>query len=240
MFNVPEGTIKARKSRDEKKGIMWTKIIDAELIESEVEDNKSAKEEFLKDLTRRKEEKLQKKIEKSNEIINLNKYLPSDLVQLMNDIEGMTVVDHLWAQIKMSFAGILRAHKIMWVKDAEDDLSAPVSEGADGASFKVAFAYERYEAYIRTMTKAYNEHNKTIEQFLKLADKNDPRRIKVIHMDLNVDKLQAETELAKLKVQEAKGLQKDTGMLETLVDSQKQFEELFKEGKFDDFVGEKQ
>ena len=233
VFGVPEGTIKNKKYRDEAKGIMWTRLVDSELVEA----NKESRE-IIRQMTAQEIRDAKSKVS-AEKALNVAKYLPSELWELMNDIEGMTVVDHLWAQIKMSFAGIIRAHKIMWVSDAESVLSAPVSESAEGSTFKVMFAFERYESYIRTMTRAYKEHNAMIEQFLKLADKDDPRRVKVIHMDLNVDKLEAETELAKLKVQEAKGLQKDTSMLEVLVDSQKQFEEMFSTGDFSEFEGGK-
>lgn len=231
LTGVAVGTIKARKNREEKKGLLWTRIVDAELVEANEESKK-----IITDMTYDQIHRAVKK-RKMDKELDMVKYLPSELWDMMNEIEGMTVVDHLWIQIKMSLAGIIRAHKIMWVNDKDDNVSAPVSEGAEGSSYKVAFAFERYEAYIRTMTRAYAEHNKMIEQFLKLSHKDDPRRVKVIHMDLNVDKLQAETELAKLKLQEAKGMQKDTGMLETLLDSQREFEEMIKSGKFEEFTG---
>lgn len=49
------------------------------------------------------------------------KYLPAETLAIVQDIESMSSLDILWANIKMKFAAILRAQKIMYVAGPEDD-----------------------------------------------------------------------------------------------------------------------
>lgn len=72
---------------------------------------------------------------------------------------------------------------------------------------------------------------------LKLTDKNKALDMLAKYTDLLSDKDKKRLEVEKLKAEVAKvkGDKKDTSMLETLVDSQKQFEELAKSGAFKQF-----
>lgn len=52
---------------------------------------------------------------------------------------------------------------------------------------------------------------------------------------LQAEKLKAETDFAQMRAAKLRGNKKDTSMLETLLDGQKQFEEMAKQGAFEQF-----
>lgn len=71
-------------------------------------------------------------------------------------------VDMLWFQIELQFAAIIRAKTVMWVKDA-DVHSKEESGGSE--SYKIAFAYEKFESFIKAQSKAMSELRGLIKQF---------------------------------------------------------------------------
>lgn len=50
------------------------------------------------------------------------KYLPQETVAIIEDIHGISTLDILWANIEIKFAAILRAQRLMYVKDIDDHL----------------------------------------------------------------------------------------------------------------------
>ncbi|WBX79944.1 phage terminase small subunit [Virgibacillus salarius] len=48
------------------------------------------------------------------------KYLPEETLDIVNDIDSISLLDILWMNIKMQFAQIMRAQQIMFVKDQDD------------------------------------------------------------------------------------------------------------------------
>lgn len=130
-----------------------------------------------------------------------SKYLPDEQIEIIDLLEGQSLADQLWLQIKISFSSIIRLQKIMFVSDQSDDSRAETGsswgEGGNSETHKHIFAFEKYESYIKAQTRAMAEHRNLIKQFISMADEEDERRLKLEMMGLQVQK--ADLELDELK-----------------------------------------
>ena len=138
-----------------------------------------------------------------------SKFLFPEQVEIMEALQDFDVVDQLWLQIELSFAAIIRAQKIMWVEDPFDHLKE-VSGEMDGESiskvdYKVIYAHERYESYIKAQTRAFAEHRNLVKQFMDLTTEDDERRLKLEQMQLNMEKTKNDIELSKIAIRKENG-----------------------------------
>lgn len=127
-----------------------------------------------------------------------SKFLHNEQIEIIEAMDGLSIADQLWVQIEIKFSAIIRMQKIMWVEDASDTLSdeSMVSSGSDGSmtSYKVAYAYEQYESYIKAQARAMAEYRNLIKQFKDLAHDEDERKLKLQLMQHQIDKTKKETE----------------------------------------------
>lgn len=86
----------------------------------------------------------------------------------------------------------------MWVENSYDTLNDVQSESSglegDSTSYKVVYAFEQYESYIRAQSRAMAEYRNLVKQFLDMAHDEDERKLKLTSMQANIDKLKAETD----------------------------------------------
>lgn len=162
-----------------------------------------------------------------------SKFFFDEQIEIMEALQDFDVVDQLWLQIELSFSAIIRAQKIMWVEDPFDHLKE-VSGEMDGESiskvdYKVIYAHERYESYIKAQTRAFAEHRSLVKQFLDLTTEDDERRLKLEQMKVSIEKTKAETDFAEMRAAKLRGDKKDTAMLDALVEGRKQYEQMMKE-----------
>ncbi|WGT40131.1 hypothetical protein QH639_04940 [Lysinibacillus sp. 1 U-2021] len=206
------GTLKSRKSRDkwsrdatEKDATKTKKVATI----SSKDATESDTEEILQDEPPKKDGRVKKRsgnpnpqnqFTKRNRAAMIHglrsKFLFDEQVEIMEALQDFDVVDQLWLQIELSFAAIIRAQKIMWVEDSFDHLKETSGyssgEGGSGETFKVIYAHERYESYIKAQTRAFAEHRNLVKQFMDLTTEDDERRLKLEQMQLNIDKTKAE------------------------------------------------
>ncbi len=127
-----------------------------------------------------------------------SKYFSDTQREIMEDFEDYSFADQLYLQIEIKFSAIIQLQKVMWVEYEDNTLSeVSMSSSGDGGSttaYKVAFAYEQYESYIKAQTRAMAEYRNLVKQFLELAHEDDERRLKLEQMQLGIDKTKAEIE----------------------------------------------
>ncbi len=193
--DVPEGTLKSRRSREQ-----WTR---------DATNKKDAtKNEKVATPKNRKEQKNRsgnpnpvKQFTKRNRAAVthglFSKYINEEQQEIIDQMQSLTIADQIWSQIEIKFSAIIRMQKIMWVDDQWDHLKeeSGYSEGmeGEGKSYKVSFAYERYESYIKAQARAMAEYRNLVKQYIELTDEFDERRLKLQQMQANVDKIKAET-----------------------------------------------
>lgn len=216
-YDVPLGTIKSQKSRDTKNGSPWardgTKKVATKNKKVATFSNEDAERADDAKLIQDKPPKQDGRVEKrggnpspSNQFTKRNraamihglrsKFLYDEQVEIMEALQEFDVIDQLWLQIELSFAAIIRAQKIMWVEDPFDHLKEisgeTEAEGFSKTDYKVIYAHERYESYIKAQTRAFAEHRNLVKQFMDLTTEDDERRLKLEQMQLNIDRTKAE------------------------------------------------
>lgn len=124
------------------------------------------------------------------------KYLPEESFEIFDAIEEQSAADILWNQIKIQYAAIIRAQKIMWVDDSKDDLEKASSESwgmeGGGENRKLIYAHERYTSFMSSQSRAMDTLGRLIKQFTEVADLFDERRSRLEVMQATVTKLKAE------------------------------------------------
>ncbi|RIJ63617.1 phage terminase small subunit [Rummeliibacillus sp. POC4] len=126
------------------------------------------------------------------------KWLPQDMLEIIEDTKGMTLADRLWFQIETKFASLIQLHKIMFVESKYDTLREEdmMSDGEGGSTtrYKVVYAFEQYAEYVKTEARLTSEWRNVVKQFLELSDEYDERRMKLEQMQLNIEKTKTEIE----------------------------------------------
>ncbi len=235
---VKLGTLKSRRSREG-----WSR--DAPKKDATIQRDASTKDE--KDATVKKSD-VKRKAQRnrsgnpspSHRFPNHNsyqlkhglysKFLHKEQVEIIEVMKDSDFIDQLWMQIEIKFSAILRMQKIMGVDNEWDHLKEESghSQGMEGdsISYKVVYAHERYESYIKAQTRAMAEYRNLVKQYIELTDEFDERRMKLEGMQANIDKTKADTEFAKERAEKLKGTKKDTGLLDALVAGRQQYEQL--------------
>jgi len=126
------------------------------------------------------------------------KYFNDTQREIMEDFEDVSIADQLWMQIQIKFSAIIQMQKVMWVENSYSTLNdvSMESGGAEGSTeaYKVVYAFEQYESYIKAQSRAMAEYRNLVKQFLELAHDEDERRLKLEYMQTNIDKVKAETD----------------------------------------------
>lgn len=196
MLDVPEKTVSAWKSRDKWNAVLQTN----ECSTTNNLGEKKSKESNGKRNNRSGNPNPSSKFPKHNSLQTkhglFSKYLHEEQIEIIQVMEGLNLADQIWLQIEIKFSAIIRMQKIMWVEDSEDHLKELSGESSNefggSETYKISFAYERFESYIKAQTRAMAEYRNLVKQFSDMAHDEDERRLKLEQMQLNIDKSKAE------------------------------------------------
>ncbi|EAD6062851.1 phage terminase small subunit [Listeria monocytogenes] len=143
-----------------------------------------------------------------------SKYMPDETLEIMNSMKEMSAPDLIWNQIQIQYAAIIRAQKIMWVENAEDETRVQTQAGfGDSGSdkYEYQFAWDKQANFLNAQSRAMSTLSGLIKQFIAIADEHDERKAKLNQIIASTDNIQARTALIK-------GAEKDTTLLNKLLD----------------------
>ncbi|EAD6209035.1 TerS [Listeria monocytogenes] len=143
-----------------------------------------------------------------------SKYMPDETLEIMNSMEEMSAPDLIWNQIQIQYAAIIRAQKIMWVENAEDETRVQTQAGfGDSGSdkYEYQFAWDKQANFLNAQSRAMTTLSGLIKQFVTIADEQDERKAKLDQIVASTENIQARTALIK-------GVEKDTTLLNKLLD----------------------
>ncbi|HHQ5530906.1 TPA: phage terminase small subunit [Clostridioides difficile] len=130
-----------------------------------------------------------------------SKYLPEETQDLINEIKDKDKFDILWEQITIQYAAIIRAQKIMYVKDKEEMIKElkkyESTENGEKIEYEFQFAWDRQASFLNAQSRAMSELRSLIKQYDE-----------VIHKDWNLATEEQKTRVEKLKC-EVDNLSKD-------------------------------
>lgn len=135
-------------------------------------------------------------------------FLPKETLEIMTELHSYTPADMIWQNILIQYSAIIRAQKIMYVRDEQDNYSNvtgiklnPMFADQEGNPIKIEenrewhMAYERYEKFMSAQSRAIGTLSNLIKQFVALADEDDKRK-------LELQSMQARIKLMEIKASE--------------------------------------
>lgn len=106
---------------------------------------------------------------------NLKRMLPTDVLNLMGELEEETPVDKLWRSILLQEARIIRMQKISHVKNKKDITKElkKISKGdTNTEEYEVQFAWDKENSNMTALSKAMDTLAKMIEKYDKMIHAN--------------------------------------------------------------------
>ena len=122
------------------------------------------------------------------------KWIPQEMLEIINSVEGKNSLDLLWTQILIQHAAIVRAQNIMYVKNLEDNIVFIKREGTEGVTEReIQYSWDRYGKYLTAQSYAMNSLNSMILNYEKVLryDKSDEEQA------LRIKKLKKELETSR-------------------------------------------
>ena len=125
-----------------------------------------------------------------------SKYLPAETLELVGTIEKMSPLDILWENICLKYAAIIRAQKIMFVKDANDVTKRMTMNGTEAIAYQYTEAYEKQASFLIAQSRAMGTLMNLIKQYEELCRSDFATE----EQKLRIEKLK--TEISKVKEDE--------------------------------------
>jgi phage terminase small subunit len=163
-----------------------------------------------------------------------SKYLPKETYDIMKDTENWDPIDILWQNIHMKFAAIIRAQKIMFVKD-HDDLTREIKktkrefdiknkgtrdepdfealETYDEIEYELQFAWDKQGNFLKAQSVAMGQLTSMIKRYDEMLHTNwdtatEEQKLRVEKLKLNVkttnEEIQSRRRIAEEKLQLSK------------------------------------
>lgn len=125
-----------------------------------------------------------------------SKYLPEDAYIIAKEIQGKDPLDLLWENIVIQYTAIIRAQRIMYVKDQNDKTVEKVGyrKGkVSGEEWEVQQAWDKQATFLKAQSRAM----KTLESMLKQYDELLKSSLATEEQKLRIEKLRAEVNAMK-------------------------------------------
>ncbi|HCU2813828.1 phage terminase small subunit [Clostridioides difficile] len=133
-----------------------------------------------------------------------SKYLPEETRELIQEISIKDKFDILWEQITIQYAAIIRAQKIMYVKDKEEMVKElkkyESTENGEKIEYEFQFAWDRQASFLNAQSRAMSELRSLIKQYDEM-----------IHKDWNLATEEQKNRVEKLKCEVDNLKKSDTG-----------------------------
>lgn len=104
-----------------------------------------------------------------------SKYLPEETKEIFSAIDNADPLDLLWHQIQISYAAIIRAQKIAYVKDQYDKTIEKVEEkegNVIGERWEVQEAWDKQNEFMKAQSRAQGTLSAMIKQYDEMLHKN--------------------------------------------------------------------
>lgn len=142
---------------------------------------------------------ISKKKNKNSEKHGLySRHLPRETLEIMNDITDINPLEILWTNIKMQFASIIRAQKIMFVGDKDDHTTFKTGEQhgmeSSGVQYDIHASWDKQASFMNSLSRSMGELRNMLKQYVELSNYDDDRLMEIKRMQSIIDKNNAEVE----------------------------------------------
>ncbi|MGD9678415.1 MAG: phage terminase small subunit [Vulcanibacillus sp.] len=125
------------------------------------------------------------------------KYFPEEAIEIMQEIESQSPLDILWDNIVIQYTAIVRAQRIMFVRDQKDQTKVlkrqKESLGIGGSSswekeYELQHAWDKHASFLQAQSRAMGELRSLIKQYEELCNSG----LASEEQKLRIEKLKAE------------------------------------------------
>lgn len=154
-----------------------------------------------------------------------SRHLPEEAFEIIQEIQKKKPIDLLWENIQIQYAAIIRAQRIMYVKNKKEmikelkkrkfDVKMVRGEPVPTISeeeFEFQFAWDRQATYLNAQSRAMSELRNMISKYEELCGSDMVTK----EQRARIEKIKTETELTAEKTKILKGEKKDLSLLEEL------------------------
>jgi len=113
------------------------------------------------------------------------KWLPDETADILKVVEDQKPADMLWQNITLQYTAIIRAQKIMYVKDIK-------KKTTNYGTMEVQYAWDKQANFLAAQSRAMGTLSNLIKQFVAITDDSDIRRKRLDLMTAQVAKANAE------------------------------------------------
>lgn len=158
-------------------------------------------------------------------------WLPEESLEIIRELSQKSPADMIWENILIQYTAIIRAQKIMHVKDSNDDINNvtslrldPTFQDDEGKPVQVEekrewhMAYQKQEAFMNAQSRAISTLSNLIKQYVAMADEDDSRKLELERMNAELEKAKAHAEIIKSEADRLQATGKGFELLQSLVD----------------------
>lgn len=113
-----------------------------------------------------------------------SKVLPDETLELVQKIGSLDALDVLWQNIQLQYAAILRAQKLMFVKDQEDTTQDIIMDGNESTMYGIQHAWDKQANFLSAQSRAMASLNSMIKQYEELSKSTKADELQQARIDL--------------------------------------------------------
>lgn len=129
-----------------------------------------------------------------------SKWLPEETQEIMGEIKEINLIDLLWDNIQLQYAAIIRAQKLMYVKNQKNKTKEKIEYkdgNVIGEKWEVQYAWDKHATFISAQSRAMKTLEGMITRYEELVHKNwdvisEEQRARIEQIKAQTNKLNKE------------------------------------------------
>lgn len=129
------------------------------------------------------------------------KWLPKETMAIMDEIHGDNPLDLLWDNIQLQYVAIVRAQKLMYVKNQKDKTKEKIEYkdgNVIGEKWEVQQAWDKHETFMNAQSRATGTLLRLVKEYDELLHKNwdtatDLQKAQLEQIRAQTDKLKSDS-----------------------------------------------
>lgn len=145
------------------------------------------------------------------------KHFPRESISLIDEVKDGNLIELQWALILTQWIAIIRAQKIMYVKNSEDitkyekkkKLYSDKNMKTEEIEYEIQFAWDKQEKFLNAQSKAMQTLTNMIKRYDELLNNNwelatEEQKARVDKLNIEIEKNKIETDILNKKNEEGK------------------------------------
>ena len=124
-----------------------------------------------------------------------SKHLPEETLSIIREMPE-DPLDVLWDQIQIAYAAIIRAQKIMYVRDQNDKTKEMTLDGSEATGYDVQQAWDKQANFLSAQARAQKTMEGMINRYEDLLHKNwelatDEQKARILQIKANTERMKS-------------------------------------------------